>query len=206
MGVVFLNLRTHKLTLLKPDIEKKKSTAEEISRLNEIEDSIHHFMETSIEKMNIHFTPLRKSVSPMTSKLQVHVDAFVKKEKEHRKVAEYGFVNYNLCLNAQTTEKHTECDASYTIISVPFQLKKKVNLVRKNQGKFEMNINKNCTFVIAMDVGTCFTYSGFLFTHRQQIHMLTEHANPFINIVSCNSKRLFENTLQSFRRYLGNKF
>ena len=163
-------------------------------------------METSIEKMNIHFAPLRKTISPMISKLQVHVDAFVEKEKEDRKIAEYGFVNYNLCLNAQTTEKHTECDASYTIISVPLQLNKKVDLVRKNKGKFEMNINENCTFIIPMDIGTCFTYSGFLLTHRQQIHMLSKQANPFLNIVSYNSKQLFENTLQSFRRYLGDKF
>ena len=130
----------------------------------------------------------------------------LRRKKKDRKIADYGFVNYNLCLNAQTKEKHTECDASYTIISVPIQMEKKVNLVRKNKGKFEMNINENCTFIIPMDAGTCFTYSGFLLTHRQQIHMLSEQANPFLNIVSYNSKRLFENTLQSFRRYLSDEF
>ena len=160
-------------------------------------------MDISIESMNTYFAPLRNSISPLVSKLQVHIDAFTEKDKKDRKIAEYGFLNFNLCLNAQTAEKHTECDASYTIISVPAQLEKKVNLVRRNKGKFELNINEELTFVIPMDIGTCFIYSGFLLTHRQQIYMLTDQANPFVNIVSYNSKRLFENILQSFRRYLG---
>ena len=172
-------------------------------RLNEIEDDIRRFMEISIESMNTHFAPLRKSISPLVSKLHVHIDAFVDKDKKDRKITEYGFLNFNLCLNAQTAEMHTECDASYTIISVPVQLEKKVNLAKKNKGKFELNINEELTFIIPMDIGTCFTYSGFLLTHRQQIYMLTDQANPFFNIVSYNSKRLFENILQSFRRYLG---
>ena len=54
-----------------------------------------------------------------------------------------------------------------------------------------------------MDLGTCFAYSGFLLTHRQYIHNFSDEANPFINTVSYNSKRLFENMLQSFRRYIG---
>ena len=33
-------------------------------------------------------------------------------------------MNYNLCLNAQTEQRHTECDALYNIISVPSQLGK----------------------------------------------------------------------------------
>ena len=172
-------------------------------RLNEIEDSIWRFMEISVESMHTHFAPLRKSISPLVSKLQVHIDAFPEKDKEDCKIAEYGFLNFNLCLNTQTAIKHTECDASYTIISVPVQLEKKVNLARKKQGKFELNINEELTFLIPMDIGTCFTYSGFLLTHRQQIYMLTDRANPFINIVSYISKHLIKNMLHSFRRYLG---
>ena len=116
---------------------------------------------------------------------------------------EQGFLNYNLCLNAQTSKKHTECDASYTLITVPVQLSKKSGLGKKNKGKFELNINEDDTIIIPMEIGTCFTYSGYLLTHRQQIINPSDEANPFVNIVSYNSKRLFENMLQSFRRYLG---
>ena len=86
---------------------------------------------------------------------------------------------------------------------MPVQLSKKNSLRRKNKGKFELNINKDDTLIIPMEVGTCFTYSGYLLTHRHQIHNPNDEANPFVNIVSYNSKRLFENMLQSFRRYLG---
>jgi len=57
--------------------------------------------------------------------------------------------------------------------------------------------------IIPMNIGSLFTYSGFLVTHRQQIHNPTDEVVPFVNVVSYNSKRLFENMLQSFRRYLG---
>ena len=73
---------------------------------------------------------------------------------------------------------------------------------KKNIARFELNLNNNSMMIIPMDVGTVFTYSGFLLTHRQQILNETSSAPPFINIVSYNSKRLFENMLQSFRRYL----
>ena len=68
-----------------------------------------------------------------------------------------------------------------------------------------MNINEDDTFIIPMEIGTTFVYSGFLLTHRQQIHNFSGDTVPFTNVVSYNSKQLFENMLQSFRLYLGDK-
>ena len=162
-------------------------------------------MDGSINGINRQFGPLRKTISPFVDKLHVHLDVFPETESKNRKIADLGFINFNLCFNAQTAEKHTESDASYTIISVPTQLPKKNNFRRKNKGRFELNINDNDTFIIPMEIGTTFAYSGFLLTHRQQIHNFSEDAVPFTNFVSYNSKRLFENMLQSFRRYLGDQ-
>ena len=89
----------------------------------------------------------------------------LRKKGECKLADQVFFLNYNLRLNAQTSKKHTECDVSYTIISVPVQLSKKNNLRRKNKGRFELNINEDDTLIIPMDVGTCFAYSGFLLTH-----------------------------------------
>ena len=48
-----------------------------------------------------------------------------KEEKFYdKKLANFGFVNYNLGFNAQTVEEHTECNALYTIICSPNQLSK----------------------------------------------------------------------------------
>ena len=58
--------------------------------------------------------------------------------------------------------------------------------------KFELNLNDNSMMIIPMDIGSVFTYSGFLLTHRQQIYNESSSATPFLNIVSYNSKRLFE--------------
>ena len=51
-----------------------------------------------------------------------------------------------------------------------------------------------------MHPGTVFCYSGYMLTHRQQLTMGTHQSEPFINIVSYNSKRLFSNLMESFRR------
>ena len=51
-----------------------------------------------------------------------------------------------------------------------------------------------------MQPGTVFTYSGYMMTHRQQLRKRAKKGDPFINIVSYNSKRLFGNMMESFRR------
>ena len=188
------------------DIEKKKISSEQKKRLNTIEDNIHSFMESSIDSIHTPFAPLQKSISPLIEKLQPHLDMFPDKMKDECKLVDQGFVNYNLCLNAQTEQSHTECDASYTVITVPNQLQKTVCKEKKNKGIFELNLNETNTLIIPMNVGTSFVYSGFLLSHHQQIQNLNDDTHPFVNIVSYNSKRLFENMLQSFRRYLGDDF
>ena len=160
-------------------------------------------MESTLNKMNKGFSPLKKTVSPLIDKLHVHVDTFPEEEEQNRKIADLGFINFNLCLNAQTKKVHTECDASYTVISVPNRHTDGKRCLRhKNSGKFEMHINADCILVIPMAIGTSFAYSGYLLSHRQQIHHETADMPPFVNIVSYNSKQLLENMLQSFCHYL----
>ena len=62
-------------------------------------------------------------------------------------------MNYNICLNAQTEQKHTVRGASYIIISAPSQLAKVTSIGGKNKGRFELNLNENETFIIPMDIG-----------------------------------------------------
>ena len=50
-----------------------------------------------------------------------------------------------------------------------------------------------------MQPGTIFTYSGYMMTHRQQLKKKLNRKEPFVNIVSYNSKRLFSNVMKSFR-------
>lgn len=149
------------------DIEKEKITTEQKECLRKIDENIRCFMERSLDNIQKPFTPLQKTISPMIDKLQPHLNIFPDKTKKERKLVIQGFINYNLCLNAQTQQRHTECDASYTIISVPSQLDKVYLKEKKNKGKFELNLNENETFIIPMNIGTSFIYSGFLLTHCQ---------------------------------------
>ena len=82
-------------------------------------------------------------------------------KKHKRKLDEIGFVTYNLCLNARTAQKHTECDASYTVITVPNQVSTKFTDGKKYKGKCEININKKCTLIVPLEIGTSLTYPGF---------------------------------------------
>ena len=113
-------------------------------------------------------------------------------------------MNYNLCLNAETGQPHTECDSSYTIICVQNQNLNNHIPGNKNTACIQLVVNPKTTISIPMTVGTIFTYSGYLLTHRQQIINKDLNQKPFVNIVSYNSKHLFENMMKSFRQYIGN--
>ena len=69
-----------------------------------------------------------------------------------------------------------------------------------NLAEFEINMNENEAFILPLDPGTTFVYSGYLLTHRQQIRKRNDDAKPFINIVSYSSQKLFRHLMQSFRR------
>ena len=104
-----------------------------------------------------------------------------------------------LCLDAQTIVPHTERDSSYTIISVPNQNTSRTSY-KNNQTSFEFYINNDKVIVIPMSIGTIVCFSGFLLTHRQHKKHEKKDTNPFINLVSYNSKCLFSHILSSIQR------
>ena len=64
-------------------------------------------------------------------------------KKHKRKLDEIGFVTYNLCLNARTAQKHTECDASYTVITIPYQVSTKFTDGKKTKDDLSSISMKN---------------------------------------------------------------
>ena len=142
----------------------------------------------------------------MVDKLQEHLDVLPELAKDKQKLADSGFIVFNLCLNAQTSEDIRS--VMYLIRWYQFLINyPKKHLQEKiNKGKFEININEHCTINTPIEVGTSFAYSGFLLTHQQQIHNESDEIPPLVNIVSYNSERLFENMLESFRCFLGKNY
>ena len=152
----------------------RKISQYEKDELEEIEEMCYKIMEDAINNINNSCGTFATTLSPNVANIQMHLNVFENRDKDDIKLVSKGFMNYNLCLNAETEQPHTECDCSYTIIAVPNQ----------------------------MLIGTMFTYSGYLITHCQQIRYKDLNKKLFVNIVSYGSKRLFENMMESFQRYL----
>ena len=151
------------------EVKYKKITDDELKELELIEESCYKTMEMAIDRINYCCTPLVKTLSPNISNLQLHLNMFEGKNQQDIELHSRGLVNYNLCMNAETQQAHTECDSLYTVISVPNQILNKEKNRFKNCGSFELIINSDSTIVIPMTIGPVFTYSGFLLTLYQQI-------------------------------------
>ena len=178
----------------------KKITEDDKRKLAELEHRVYKALEHSLQCFNNHFVPLKNKLSPKISTLQPFMDIYPERKYADKLLEKNGFINSHLCLNAQTASQHTEPDSSYTIITVPKQSKRTSKFGFENVGNFELIINDGKTIVIPMKIGTIFTYSAYMLTHRQQIAQENSDNEPLINIVSYNSKRLFSNMIESFRR------
>ena len=148
-----------------------------------------------------------KSLSPKISLIQNQFE-FAAKSNTRKHLIKACFMNNYLCKNTRSLIPHTECDASYTVITVPGQEKFiKGNKSKKNRDAFDFFLKSDSTkksiIVLNLHKGVALCYSGYLLTHRQWSDDLSDSCVPFLNIVSHNSKRLFENIMiQSFRRYI----
>ena len=135
------------------------------------------------------------------SVVQNVLDIFPEKKREDRHMENNGFINSHLCINAQTEIAHTEHDSSYTVIAVPQQ--KDTSLATNGKyclARFEFVVNSYTSVVIPMYPGVIFSYSGYMLTHRQQLNKSRSNNEIFTNVVTYNSKRLFSNLMESFRR------
>ena len=128
------------------------------------------------------------------------MDVYPEQKYAEKHLEKNGFINSQLCLNAQTAVQHIEPDSSYTIITIPKQSNRTSTSSFENIGKFELIIKESKTIVIPMKIRIILTYLAYILTHREQIAQENSNNEPLINIVSYNSKNLFSNMMGSFRR------
>ena len=64
-------------------MKRKKISQEQMECLNMLDENIRCFMEKTIDNMHSPFTPLKRAISPLIDKLQVHLDIFPDKEKKN---------------------------------------------------------------------------------------------------------------------------
>ena len=72
-------------------------------------------MEVAIDQINYNCTPLIKIISPLIANVQMHLNVFEEQNQQDIELPTMGLINFNLCLNAETEQAHTECDSSYTV-------------------------------------------------------------------------------------------
>ena len=180
--------------------KKQKYTENQVVLRDQLKTKMFNFLHCSVNHIFSNFDNLQKTISPHVAKVQTHFDLCDENNADEFQLQQMGILNVHICHNAQTKKKHTECDSSYTIISVPDQEKKSNKIGNYNMANFELNLNEHKALVVPLEFNTILIYSGFLLTHRQQIFKLNENVDPFINVVSYNSQKLFKHLMESFRR------
>ena len=174
-----------------------------ISQVEEIEKRVNVVMNQTLLLVTKKNPFCKSSLSQKVSKLQIHEEFVDGKIENDNHLLKNGFINSFLCVNARTGDFHTEMDSSYTILCVPEQKQEVSKNQKKNVGQFELFINTGKIMLILMKIGTIITYSGYMVMHRQQVRNLCHESDPFINLATYNSKRLFGNMLESFSRNIG---
>ena len=180
--------------------KKKNISDQDHTEQGLLKRKIFEFSRQSFDNIFSTFVAVQRNISPNISKLQIHFDLFDADKKDEKYLQKKGILNAHLCVNAQTKVKHTECDVSYTTISVPAHEIEKRSTGVCNKAEFEFNISEQEAIVIPLEIGTTLVYSGFMLTHRQQIRKLNNNAKPFINVVLYNSQKMFNHLMESFRR------
>ena len=104
-----------------------------------------------------------------------------------------GVPQAHICVNATTSEFHTEYDQSLTYICVP---KQKMN--GKNWYEFLFNINASTVLSLPMSVGLNLLFSATFLTHRQ--HCNNQNGHIFLNFASFSNKKLLRHMINSFKR------
>ena len=170
--------------------------------MKNIESKVYSFMEWSIQRIRAKLSTFKKVISPLMSDLVRSIPLHEEEVKNNNILIKSGIMNMNLCINAQTIVPHTERDTSYTIISVPSQ-KLSGESNKNNNTSFEFYIDQDKVIVVPMSIGTIICYSGYLLTHRQHKKQDDKDMDPFINMVSYNSKRLLSHMLSSIERNIG---
>ena len=181
--------------------KKKNNDSQKNTLTNyEIEDVIFSYLSKNIEMLCKKIPNLKTVLSPDVSKLQLHFDLSDKEQLcSSKKMFKYGLLNGHMCVNARTKVAHTECDTSYTMISIPKQYD--LNFKRL-EPCFNFILNDDSIIVIPMSEHISFIYSGYMLCHHQVLNYDMKKDTTFFNFATYGNKRLFDNMMKSFKRTL----
>ena len=114
-----------------------------------------------------------------------------------------GIYQSELCVNSITKTFHTECDCTYTMITVPTQkTSAEENKLGRSPTYFLFEINDKVILALHMKVNLSFMFHGHCLSHRQHCSDSYYQSNkqPFFNIGCYGNGRLFNHVKKSFER------
>ena len=167
-----------------------------------IEDLVARELKDGIQSLGAILPVLQDYIAPVfhvAEKLQSIIGNInIKKGK----YAEYGIWKSVFCVNAQTTEMHSEDDCSYTVITVP----KQILFDKKTKYEFHFQFNAEESIYLDMNNPISFMFSGKCLLHQQMCNNTHENAHSsFINFATYTNKKLFNHVKKSFGRVKNNK-
>ena len=122
--------------------KKKKITSSEQDHMVRIEKKIEQRMFTGIEDIARKLSSIPTITSPEIGTLYNVMHLYNENEVENHCLPDFGFLNCHVCFNAETAIEHTECDSSYTMITVPMQPITTSNNGNFNNGVFQFLLEK----------------------------------------------------------------
>ena len=165
----------------------------------------------AVNGFKITLPQIHKLISPIIDssfELQKKIGSINLKEVETSKV---GLWQSETCVNALTKFFHAERDVTYTLISVPPQLKHVDGYVDWRDTYFLLQINDETVISFKMNNKVSFLFSGTMITHRQHCKdgydSLKEREGklPFFNVACYGIERLYRHIKSSFSRVIHNK-
>ena len=113
-------------------------------------------------------------------------------------ISECGMWQSSICINAQTTQLHTENDCTYTVITVPKQDNTKEPT---DEYVFLFDLRKGETIGLKMTHSISFMFSGKYLTHRQAHNEFTPNENSvFVNLASYGNSKLYSHIKNTIER------
>ena len=121
---------------------RKKITVTEKDWMFQIEKNVELEMVQGIRDISKKMSSMPSITSPEIGTLQNCLHLYHESDHIKHQLLEYGYLNCHICFNAETEIEHTECDSSYTIITLPNQPVKSSKQQNYNSGVFQFVVNK----------------------------------------------------------------
>ena len=102
-----------------------------------------------------------------------------------------------MCVDAETTEYHTELDCIYTLIHIPHQVRSKAS----EKYHFIFKLSNDISYSIPLKVGVSILFSEQYITHHQSCSTEDKAGDDtFFNFASYGNARLFRHIRSTFSR------